>query len=61
MNEPSQWMSAVSKAAWTLLVAAATVFMAWQLLRRVWPALLILAALLGVYRVALSSRRKGGW
>lgn len=61
MNEPTHWTNAVSKATWTLLVAAATAFIAWQLFRRVWPALLIVAALLGVYRMVLSGRRRDGW
>jgi hypothetical protein len=61
MNEPSRWANAVSKATWTLLVAAAAVFIAWQLFQRVWPVLLIVAALIGVYRMVLSGRRRGGW
>jgi hypothetical protein len=61
MNEPSHWSSAVLRATWTLLVAAAAVFLVWQLFRRVWPALLIVAALLGVYRMVLSGRRRNGW
>jgi hypothetical protein len=61
MNEPSHWTSAVSKATWTLLVAAGAVFIAWQLFRRVWPALLIVAALLGVYRMVLSGRGRRRW
>ena len=59
MNEPSQWTNAVSKATWTLLAAAAAVFIAWQLLERILPALLIIAALLGVYRMVLSGRHRG--
>jgi len=61
MNEPSRWTNAVSKATWTLLAAAAAVFIAWQLFRRVWPFLLIVAALLGVYRMVLSGRGRRGW
>jgi hypothetical protein len=61
MNEPSHWTNAVSKASLTMLVAAAALFIAWQMLRRVWPALLIVAVLLGVYRMVLSGRRRNGW
>ena len=59
MNEPSQWPDAVSKATWTLLAAAVAVFIAWQLLRRVLPALVIVAVLIGIYRMVLSGRSHG--
>lgn len=61
MSDPAHWTSVVSKAAWTLLAMTVVVFVAWQVLQRVWPALLIVAALLTVYRVVLGGRRRGGW
>ena len=51
-------MNALTKATGTLLVAAVGVFIAWQVLRRVLPLLIVGAVLLFVYRVAIGTWRR---
>lgn len=61
MNEPGQWLSNISRATWTLLLVALALFIAWQAIRRVLPALIIMGVLLAIYRTLLAGRRHGGW
>jgi hypothetical protein len=61
MNTPETWTSRLAKAAATLVLAAALVFVAWELLKRVLPALLIVLALIFVYRIALGLSRRREW
>ncbi len=60
MNEPGQWLNQISRATWTLLVAAFAVYAAWQLFRRLLPALLVIGGLLMIYRAVLADHRHGG-
>jgi hypothetical protein len=50
---PASWTNTVSKAAWTLLLVAVAAFVAWQLLQHFIVALVVVAALLGIYRFML--------
>lgn len=61
MNEPQSWLSTLSRATWTLLLAAVAVFVGWQVFSRVLPMLLMVGALLVIYRTALAGRRRDGW
>jgi len=58
---PDQWIDKLSKAAWTLLLAAIGLSIAWQLLRELIPALIAIVALLLVYKLALGWYRRDGW
>jgi hypothetical protein len=54
MNSPqTNWTSPVVKAAWTLLLVAIVAFIAWHFLQALLPALVVLLAVLGVYRMLL--------
>lgn len=57
MNEPESWLSNISRATWTLLLAALAVFIAWQAIKQVLPALLIVGALLMIYRFVIRRAR----
>jgi 4-hydroxybenzoate polyprenyltransferase len=61
MNTPQDWMSVVSKAAITLLLAAVAAFVAWQLLKVVLPALLVILVIVVVYRIGIGGHRRSGW
>jgi CHASE2 domain-containing sensor protein len=62
MNQhPQSWTSALSKSAWTLLVAAIVVFVAWQLLKQLVVPLVVFLALVGVIRLALGAFRRDSW
>ena len=54
-------MSAIAKATWTLLLAAIGVSIAWQLMRPLIPALIVIVALWFVYQIALGWFRRDGW
>jgi CHASE2 domain-containing sensor protein len=58
---PTSWADALSKAAWTLLLSAVVVFVAWQLLKQLIVPLVIIVALLGIIRVAVGAHRRDGW
>ena len=53
---PVSWTNTVSKAAWTLLLVAVAAFVAWQLLQQFVAALVVIVALLGIYRWILGGR-----
>jgi hypothetical protein len=57
VNEPNDWLSNISRATWTLLLAALALFIAWQAIRQVLPALLIVGALLAIYKLAIGRYR----
>lgn len=61
MNTPQSWTGGLTKAAWTLVLAAGLTFVAWELLKRVLGPLLIVLALIVVYRIALGVFRKNQW
>lgn len=65
MNTPQggrgSWTSAISRAAWTLLLVAAIVWIAWQLLQQLLVPLLTILALVMVYRLALGLFRRDQW
>jgi hypothetical protein len=61
VGSPQHWEEDIRKATWTILFAAVGAFIAWQLLRCVLPALIVVAVLLCVYRVVLTGRHRGGW
>ena len=61
MNEPGQWLSNLSRATWTLLLAALALFIGWQAIKQVLPLLLIVGVLLAIYKTVLAGRRHGGW
>jgi MFS superfamily sulfate permease-like transporter len=54
-------MATLTRATVTLLLAAVGILIAWQLVQRVLPALLVVLALLGVYRIALGVSRRDRW
>ena len=58
---PGSWIDKVSKAAWTLLLAAVGLSIAWQLFQQLLPALIVIVALVFVYRLALGWFRRDGW
>ena len=60
-QQPQSWASALSKSAWTLLVAAIVVFVAWQLLKQLVVPLVVLVALVGIIRLALGAFRRDSW
>jgi NhaP-type Na+/H+ or K+/H+ antiporter len=60
-NEPSSWLNTITKATWTILFTAIGAFVAWQLFRRLLPALLVIAGLLFVYRMAIGAWRRNRW
>lgn len=59
--QPESWIGRLGKAAWTVVVAAILVFVAWQLLKRVLGPLIVVLVLIGVYRIVLGQFRKGQW
>jgi hypothetical protein len=58
---PGTWIDKLSKASLTLLLAAVGLSIAWQLLQRLLPALIVLAGLVFVYKLALGWFRRDGW
>ena len=60
-QQPQSWTNALSKAAWTLLLAVIVAFVAWQLLKQLVVPLVILLALVGITRVALGAFRRDTW
>jgi hypothetical protein len=61
MNETSGWTKTVVKAAVTLLIAAFVAYAAWWLLRQLIVPILVLFALVGIYRLAMGGARRSGW
>lgn len=64
MNTPQgggSWTSAISRAAWTLLLVAVIVWISWQLLQQLMVPLLTILALVAVYRIALGLFRRDPW
>jgi len=57
MSEPGNWLTNISRATWTLLLAAVAVFVAWQLVRQLLPALVVVAVLLGIYKFVIGRYR----
>ena len=57
MSEPGQWLNQISRATWTLLLAALALFIGWQVMRQVLPALIVVAALLAIYRFVIGRAR----
>lgn len=55
------WTATLGKAAWSLLLAAVAVFIAWQLLKQLVVPLIVIVALVGVFRLALGMYRRDGW
>jgi hypothetical protein len=51
----SGWTNAITKAVWTVLFAAVGVFIAWQFLKQVLPAVLVVGVLLLIYRVVIGA------
>jgi CHASE2 domain-containing sensor protein len=60
-QQPQSWTNALSKSAWTLLVAAIVLFVAWQLLKQLVVPLVVFLALVGIIRIALGVFRRDGW
>jgi hypothetical protein len=60
-QQPQSWSNALSKSAWTLLLAAIVIFVAWQLLKHLVVPLVVFVALVGVIRVALGVFRRDSW
>lgn len=58
---PEHWTNAVTKAAVTLLIAAFSAYAAWWLLRQVIVPIIVVFALVGIYRLALGGARRRGW
>jgi hypothetical protein len=58
---PQSWTNAMSKAAWTLLLVAVAVFIAWQLLKQLVVPLLVLVGLFAIYRIVFGGTRRNGW
>jgi len=64
MNGPGtngNWMTTLTRAAWTLLFVAVIAYVAWQLLRVVVVPLIVLVILIGIIRFALVGRRNDHW
>lgn len=61
MNETSGWTKAVVKAAVTLLIAAFVAYTAWWLLRQLIVPIIVVIALVGIYRLAVGGSRRRGW
>ena len=60
-QSPQSWSTSISKAAWTLLLAAIAVFIAWQLLEQLVVPLVVIVALITIFRIALGNFRREGW
>ena len=60
-TQPASWTATLSKAAWTLLLATIAMFIAWQLLKQLVVPLIVIVALVGVFRLALGMYRRDGW
>lgn len=58
---PTSWTGALTKAAWTLLLTAVAVFIAWQLLKALLVPLIVVLALVGVMKLAVGVRNRDGW
>lgn len=58
---PEHWTRALTKAAMTLLIAAAVAYAAWWLLRQLIVPILVVVMLVGIYRIASSGVRRRGW
>ena len=61
MSEPSQWLTRISQATWTLLLAGLAVYVAGQIFKHLLPALLIIGGLLAIYRLLVRGWQRGGW
>jgi len=57
---PSQWMSLVVKAAWTLLFVAVAAWVVWRLLEPLLPIMAVLLALILILRLAMGWFRRDG-
>jgi hypothetical protein len=58
---PPGWTTTVMRAAFTVLAVAIVAVIVWKLLSRLLPVLLVIVALVFVYRLALSGGRRSGW
>jgi hypothetical protein len=61
VNTSPSWTGGLTRAAWTLVLAAVLTYVAWQLLKRVLGVLLVVLALIVVYRIALGVFRRNQW
>ncbi len=59
--KPENWISTVSRAAWTLLLVAIVVMVVQHVIVAVLPGLLVVLALLGIYRIAIGAWRRDSW
>ncbi len=55
------WSGSIAKALATLAIAALVLFVVESVFFRALPALLVLLALVGIYRLALGLRKGNGW
>ena len=60
-SAPTHWTNAVVKAAVTLLIAAFIAYAAWWLLRQLLVPIVVVVALVGIYRLAFGGVRRRGW
>ena len=60
-NQASGWTNTVMKAAMTLLVVALVAYAAWWLLRQLLVPIVIVLALVGIFRLASGGFRRRGW
>jgi len=58
---PQSWTSALTKALVTLAIAAVVLFVIEKVFVAALPAVLVILALIGVYRIALGMFRRDGW
>lgn len=58
---PEHWTRALTKAALTLLIAAFVAYVAWWLLRQLIDPIVVVLALVVIYRLALGGVRRRGW
>ena len=62
MSGPSGgWRSNATGALFMVLLTAVVAYLAWQLLKRVLPAVIVVVVLIGVYRLAVGSFRGDSW
>lgn len=63
MNAPSRqgWTDTVRRATVTLLLAAAALWIGWQLIKQLLVPLVVLAALLILFKLALGAHRRDDW
>lgn len=57
----SSWTAALTKVVGTLAVVALVLFVVEPIFMHVLPGLIVLLLLIGIYRLATSGFRRGGW